>query len=596
MKRQILRRGLALLLTAALVLPLAACGPGDPATVQSRFDAFPEELFLGTMSSDFTSSLYFLEDPAAFGIDRSQMEVSVGTPDTDENFTAAAQKNRALLDTLHRFDRSVLTPEQQDTYDLLEWSCNISAASYEDRFRCYGSYFSNLSGVHTGLLTTLSELQVSSESDLARLPELLESIPPYFDSLIAYTRRQQEEEVLTIDFDSVIEVCDGVVAAGEESAVLQNLLAQAEGLGLSEEEAAAYQAKIRQAFLENFIPAYQAVADALREMQGGFNNEEGLAALPDGQDYYTILFQAATAVDESPEEVYQQAEERLSSAFSRLGGLAFLYPDLYNGWLEGVYETGFAGYEEMLAFLTGAAADFPAVGELRYVIDPIPEDVANSGVAAYFVNPAVDETGPLRIRVNTENTAELRALGTYMTLAHEGIPGHMYAASLFYQDLASNFRKVLGSQTGYNEGYATYVELHALEYLEGGEIPDPVLEMERLNAEMSYALVTMMDIDVNYYGLSREEFTGQYGSYFAEGFADTYYDLMRLEPTAYLSYYVGWMKIEALKEQAEKALDDAYTDLGFHTALLQSGSVPYFIVERNVQSWIDSLAAPAEAA
>ena len=217
-------------------------------------------------------------------------------------------------------------------------------------------------------------------------------------------------------------------------------------------------------------------------------------------------------------------------------------------------------------------------------------------MAAYFVNPAVDETGPLRIRVNTENTAELRAPGTYMTLAHEGIPGHMYAASLFYQDLASNFRKVLGSQTGYNEGYATYVELHALEYLEGGEIPDPVLEMERLNAEMSYALVTMMDIDVNYYGLSREEFTGQYGSYFAEGFADTYYDLMRLEPTAYLSYYVGWMKIEALKEQAEKALDDAYTDLGFHTALLQSGSVPYFIVERNVQSWIDSLAAPAEAA
>ena len=71
---------------------------------------------------------------------------------------------------------------------------------------------------------------------------------------------------------------------------------------------------------------------------------------------------------------------------------------------------------------------------------------------------------------------------------------------------------------------------------------------------------------------------------------------MRLEPTAYLSYYVGWMKIEALKEQAEKALDDAYTDLGFHTALLRSGSVPYFIVERNVQSWIDSLAAPAEAA
>ena len=29
--------------------------------------------------------------------------------------------------------------------------------------------------------------------------------------------------------------------------------------------------------------------------------------------------------------------------------------------------------------------------------------------------------------------------------------------------------------------------------------------------------------------------------------------------------------------------------MGFHTAILKSGSVPYFIVERNVNAWIEEV-------
>lgn len=187
----------------------------------------------------------------------------------------------------------------------------------------------------------------------------------------------------------------------------------------------------------------------MRELENGFNNTEGMAALPEGKDYYEILFAAATALDESPDEIRQMAEERLDKTISRMGGLAFLYPDAYNGWLEEGYKTAFASYEEMLTFLDSATdASFPDVGELSYVIDPIPADVANSGVAAYFINPAVDESGPLRIRVNTQNTVDMNALSTFSTLAHEGIPGHMYASAYSYQNLSSDFRKVLASQTG----------------------------------------------------------------------------------------------------------------------------------------------------
>ena len=585
-----LRRFSALALAFCLSLSLAACSSGDPAAVQSRFDDFTQEMFLGTMQSDFTSSVYFVEHPENYGFDRSQMEVSVGLEETDENFREAAKQADATLDALRRFDRSVLTAEQQDTYDLLEWSYTLSQKSYEDRFRYYGSYFSNLSGVHTNLLTSLSEMQIQSESDLAMIPALLESIPGYIDSLLEYTRRQQEEKVLTIDFDSVIDVCDTTVDQGEDSAVLKNLLAQAEGLGLDDQAVARYQSEIRTAYLENFIPSYQKIADTMRDLENGYNNTEGLAALPEGRDYYEILFAAGTALDETPDEVRDMAETRLQRIISRLGGLAYLYPDSYNGWMEGNYKTSFDSYEEMLEYLDLVTdRDFPDVGKLSYVIDPIPSDVANSGVAAYFVTPAVDESGPMRIRVNTQNTVDLQALSTFTTLAHEGIPGHMYASEYSYQNLQSDLRKVLTTQTGYNEGYATYVELLSLDYLQNQEIPNEVLEMERLNTELSNCLVTIMDISINYDGMTRDEFADAFGSYIDPAYASYYYDLMRLEPTAYLSYYAGWLKLESLRDQAEKDLGDSFDALGFHTAILQSGSVPYFIVERNVNAWVEEV-------
>ena len=582
-----IKRLSALLLAAAMILPLAACGPQDPETIQARFDDFVNELFVGAIESDYTSTLFFVEEPEQYGIDRDAVEVSIGTPETDENYKAAREQNQALLDEIHRYDRELLTPEQQDTYDIIEASSQLGLEMGADRFRYHGSYFSTFSGVHTNLLTNLSELQITEEADAAKLPQLLESVTPYIDSLLDYTRKQQEHGTLTIDFDEVIEVCDGVVEQGENGTVLASLYAQVDALDIDPDAKARYREEIRTAYNEHFLTSYQKIADTMEELRGGFNNEEGMCAIPDGKEYSELLFAAATGVEESPEEVRQLAEERLQKAFSRLGGLAFLYPDEYNAWLEGAYTTSFTSYEQMLEFLADAtAADFPDAGELNYVIDPIPEDVANSGVAAYFIVPAVDEKDAMRIRVNTGNTVELDALSTFTTLAHEGIPGHMYASAYSYGHLSSDFRKVLGTSGGFNEGYATYVELLSLDYLESTGIPASVLDMERLNVEMTNCLVTIMDIAINYEGMSREQFREEFSSVFDPAFLDEYYDLMRLEPTAYLAYYVGWMKLEELRADAEKQLGDAFTDLDFHTALLQSGSVPYSIVERNVEHYI----------
>ena len=121
-------------------------------------------------------------------------------------------------------------------------------------------------------------------------------------------------------------MCDGVVEQGENGTVLASLYAQVDALDIDPDAKARYREEIRTAYNEHFLTSYQKIADTMEELRGGFNNEEGMCAIPDGKEYYELLFAAATGVEESPEEVRQLAEERLQKAFSRLGGLAFLYP------------------------------------------------------------------------------------------------------------------------------------------------------------------------------------------------------------------------------------------------------------------------------
>ena len=56
---------------------------------------------------------------------------------------------------------------------------------------------------------------------------------------------------------------------------------------------------------------------------------------------------------------------------------------------------------------------------------------------------------------------------------------------------------------------------------------------------------------------------------------------------------MGYETFAALREQAEEALGDSFDAKSFHQALLQSGTAPFFLVERNVQVYIDSARTPA---
>ena len=102
----------------------------------------------------------------------------------------------------------------------------------------------------------------------------------------------------------------------------------------------------------------------------------------------------------------------------------------------------------------------------------------------------------------------------------------------------------------------------------------------------------LADIGVHYEGWDLDEFNDNLTEL---GFAlsdqdglKQQYNQLRDNPTIFVPYYYGYLEFSNLKEKAQAALKDNFNDQEFHQALLESGSVPFSIVEQHVDQYIEA--------
>lgn len=107
----------------------------------------------------------------------------------------------------------------------------------DPKFDYYQQAFGSTTGLHTQIPTLLSDWQLRSEQDVKDLIAVVGDVKPYVDSLLDYTRKQEEKGLLMTDLDGVIQYCQGVTAAGENSAVLHSMNANIDALQLDKETA-----------------------------------------------------------------------------------------------------------------------------------------------------------------------------------------------------------------------------------------------------------------------------------------------------------------------------------------------------------------------
>ena len=111
------------------------------------------------------------------------------------------------------------------------------------------------------------------------------------------------------------------------------------------------------------------------------------------------------------------------------------------------------------------------------------------------------------------------------------------------------------------------------------------------NASASLALHALLDININYYGWDKDQvasYLSQYYDVSDHTVVDQIYGYMLDAPVNYLNYYVGYLEILRMKEQAEKTLKDRFQLKEFNRFLLDMGPAPFTVIKPYFKEWLNA--------
>ena len=578
-----------LMLSAVMAFSFTGCSKKDSGEEQKKFDEFMKQEFVESMEQSYPNTHIILENPKDYGVDTSKTKVQIDKELNETTMKENKELNEKSAKAFKEFDRDTLSDEQKETYDIYSYMLDYTTEMNDSKFDYMSMPLESMTGMHTQLPTLFSDWTLRNEQDVKDVITLMKSVRPYMDSILAYTKKQEEKGTLMLDIKSVKEYCEKVVKEDVNSSVLTGLNESIDNLKLGDDKTKQYKAELKKAFQEYFLPAYSDIIKTMKELDSSKNNTLGLSHMKNGKEYYELLFKQATGTDKSIEDIKKELNSMSRSSLLAVQSVISKNKNLYDEYVNGKIKTKYKDFESMLKDLDkDIKDDFPSVGPLNYRIRPIGEDLASGGVAAYFNIPALDGTTPKQIRVNMlEDALNVQSLETFSTVAHEGIPGHMYQIAYAYKNVKDPWRNSMASFLGYTEGYATYTELYALKYLDG--VSADAVKLQQNMVVYQDCLIALADIGIHYEGWTKEDLSN-----FLEenglGVSDVsdFYNQLQANPTAFLSYYVGYVQIANLKKDAQEELKDKFNDRDFHEAILKSGAAPFHVVEENVKDYIES--------
>lgn len=588
---------LALFLCAVMTFSMSGCSIFDFTYLFTNFSAgqgteeefkqFVEDFAFETAQSSYMTTHIMMENPEDFGIDKSECPLEISQHFDENSWDETTASIRELQTELNRYNPDNLSAEMRNIYYYLEFYADSSLRLNQDKFRYYGCAFEQVSGIHSQLPSILGEWDFRCEQDIKDIIEIMKDIPSYIDSLLVYTSTQVERGEWVGDIQGIIDSCQEVVDNGENSSMLKGMLNNIQKVELTDKKLKEYTDEITQTYKDYIIPSYQSIIDAMNSIDADSQVQGSMAELEYGKEYYEALFYSKTSADKEIGQVLEEIDDMRSQILYELQSVIYSNPQLIDTIGEDI-TTDFTSYEEIIDFLSEKYYnDFPEIDFPRYEAEPLEKDMEVDGISAYFVIPPLDHSSPMKIRVNTGMGSNISSVSTFTTLAHEGVPGHMYQTAYVYENF-SPWTNIICDFIGYTEGYATYVELYSLQYLKDTEgISQNDLNFLRLYNMYNYLTVAYLDIQVNYYGMRLEDMAMELGYSQSDlESIEPLYEQLIYNPGVFLPYYIGFMEIYQLRTEAEQALGNAFNDKDFHEVLLQSGSVSFNAVERNVRDYI----------
>lgn len=570
---------------------------------EERFEAITDRLFIEEMTSSTLNMHYTLAHPAAFGIEAYDAVLPCYDRASELKGQADAEN---LLSTLRGFDAKELSDTDAYTYRLLTRSLENGLGL--NAFPYYTDPLSPHSGMQTQLPVLLAEYTFRCKRDVQDYLNLLDQTDEYFASLLTYEQEKADAGLLmpASTLEKVKEQCDTILTAASLKSGnhflqttfrerLQPLIASGE---ITDEEAASYISLNDRLLRTVMLPAYISLADGLFILEDASVPLEGLSAKPDGSAYYEYLLRSETGSYRSIAEIKQLLSEAFHQEYTAIHDIAAQHPDL-SMYLQNESTDAFplADADAMLIDLQHRMTDdfpsfpetssLPEMGSLseahslpEVTVKPVSESLEKYSAPAFYLTTPLDDTDNNVIYINQRQAPS--GLELYTTLAHEGYPGHLYQTvycnRLFNERQENLIRQALW-YGGYQEGWALYVEFMSFDYAtellqeQGMEQDALCAELEKHNRSLQLCLYSLLDIMIHYDNASYAQVARVLESFgiSEDSSIEAIYTYIVEEPCNYLKYYLGYLEIQELQKEAQTLWQNDYSDLRFHTFLLNCG-------------------------
>ena len=554
---------------------------------QERFHEYLWEAFEESVLSDSITLHYTVADPESYGLTRPETATygdSTYTLESIEKDKKELQDERKKLDS---FDYDKLTGEQKYTYDILSDYVDMNLESY-DYVYLYEP-FAYTSGLQSNMPINLSEYKFYCEQDVKDYLTLLENMPEFFDRYLNFEKQKSAKGLFMNAHcaEEVIRQCTEFIEKPEENLLIATFEDKVRGVsGLSEEDISSYCTQNHDLVIDKVIPTYKRVQQTFQLLKASSKNELGLAHLENGKEYYAYLLRDKVGTDKTPEEVIACLDSRINQVLKELQTTATTHMMSYNKYFEDIDDiykdidplTTIQNFEEMFA------DSFPAMPDVEFKVEDVHPSLQDIVSPAFYVTTPIDAYTKNSIYLNLNSDG---AGSIWSTLAHEGIPGHMYQFTYYLNTNPEPIRCLLNFN-GYTEGWATYVEMMSFDKYTDYE-DEMYADFERLNSQLNLLVSARVEIGVNYEGWTLEE-TKEYLT--NQGFngeaAEELFDYVIAEPVNYQMYVMGWISFVELREYAEQQLGEQFNEKEYHQVLLDCGPSPFYLLRTRVQDYVRS--------
>lgn len=512
---------------------------------------------------------------------------------------------RQSLQALTAIDRAALSPERQVSYDAFAWDKRSELESLQPEVRALIEVqpMSHFDGLQTGFPALMAKggpLRYETTADYRANLAMQGAIAPVFDAAILRFREGLAGGVVEprLTVRNMLGQIDALLAQPVEQSPFYSPAAEFPA-GVPEADRAALRQAYAAMVRDTVYPAYRRLRTFLAETYlPAARDSVGLAQLPGGEALYRKLIRQQTTVAIAPDEAHAlglREVSRIQAEMARVqrelgddGPLADFFnkvrsdPRFHPQTREQLAD-GFARVARQVDALVPQY--FSQVPRTRLEIQPYPAYREQYEAGGSYNQGSADGQRPGVFFYNAYDLPSRFLSGIATLYLHEAAPGHHFQISLAQEDTSLPDFQRFGGNNAYVEGWALYAETLGYPM---GLYRDPLQHWGTLDDEMLRAMRLVVDTGLHAKGWSREQAIDYMLANSGMGRTDATAEVERYIaiPGQALSYKIGALTIQRLRDKAKTALGDRFDIRAFHDQILGSGALPLPVLEAKIDRWI----------